>query len=221
MTNSFEVLVDRLDAKGGIAWLRLGKGRLAALPWPGLRKGARLRVSVSPNDIVLCAEHPGPCSARNVLAARVKTLRLVKEGALVLLDCGFDLVTRVSRRAVTELDLRRGAHLFALVKAAAVLPDRALRAAYRVSLAGKNGLLGPETVDFLGCVERGGSLALAAADLGIHYRTAWMKARAANRVWGAPLVARSSGGSGGGGSSLTPEGRAVLALAKKLEGEAA
>jgi molybdate transport repressor ModE-like protein len=219
MTNRFDVEVSRVDPKDSIVWLKLKKGRLAALPWPGVRAGMKLSVSISPNDIVLCEEHPGRCSARNILPALVGGVRLVKEGALVTLRCGFSLVTRVSRRTVSELDLRHGTAVFVLVKAASIHPDHAVQAAYRVSLAGKKGLLGPETMDFLDCIERAGSLTAAAKDLGIHYRTAWMKARAANQVWGLPLVARSSGGSGGGGTSLTPEGRAVLTLAKKLEGE--
>lgn len=219
MTNTFDVEVAWIDTKEGVAWLKMKKGRLAALPWPGAKAGMKVIVSISPNDIVLCEEHPGPCSARNILPAVVESVRLVKEGALVTLRCGFSLVTRVSRGTVSELELRRGRAVFVLIKAASIQPDRAIYAAYRVSLSGKKGLLGPEAMDLLDCIERAGSLTAAAGDLGIHYRTAWMKARAANRVWGAPLVARSSGGSGGGGTSLTPEGRAVLAFAKKLEGE--
>jgi molybdate transport repressor ModE-like protein len=219
MINLFDVEVAWIDTKEGLAWLKMKKGRLAALPWPGAKAGMRVVVSVSPNDIVLCEEHPGCCSARNILPAVVESVRLVKEGALVTVRCGFSLVTRVSRGTVSEMELRRGRPVFVLVKAASIQPDRAIHAAYRVSLPCKKGYLGPETMDFLDCIERAGSLTAAAKDLGIHYRTAWMKARAANKAWGEPLVARSSGGSGGGGTSLTPEGRAVLTLAKKLEGE--
>lgn len=56
-----------------------------------------------------------------------------------------------------------------------------------------------------------GSLARAAGRMHLSYRRAWGKIKELEENLGVDLVASESGGAGGGHTSLTPEGRRLLA----------
>jgi len=71
-------------------------------------------------------------------------------------------------------------------------------------------------IAFLRAIGGAGSLSQAARASGVTYRTAWARAQALNRAWGKPLVARTKGGKGGGGTLLTADGAAALELADAL-----
>lgn len=62
----------------------------------------------------------------------------------------------------------------------------------------------------LGLVEKLGSLRSAAASMGMAYSKALKLVKQAEAALGFPLTERSVGGRDGGGSTLTPEGRAFL-----------
>ncbi|MBF0212126.1 MAG: TOBE domain-containing protein [Magnetococcales bacterium] len=64
-----------------------------------------------------------------------------------------------------------------------------------------------------------GSINAAAKALGISYKAAWEAVDALNNLSEQPLVVRSSGGKGGGGTRITEHGRQVLMLFHDLEGE--
>jgi molybdate transport system regulatory protein len=64
-----------------------------------------------------------------------------------------------------------------------------------------------------------GSITAAARVMGISYKGAWEAIEALNNLSERPLVERSAGGSGGGGTRLTPHGRQVLSLLRDMEGE--
>jgi molybdate transport system regulatory protein len=68
----------------------------------------------------------------------------------------------------------------------------------------------------LGAVEREGSLNAAAEALGRSYSRAHKRLAGLEDAFGT-LVARERGGSGGGGSELTPVGRALLARFERLQ----
>jgi molybdate transport repressor ModE-like protein/molybdopterin-binding protein len=211
--DAFDAEVVTCEPQGSIAWLRIGRARVAARLWPGLRAGQRVVVRLSPHDVVLCLAHPGPTSARNVLPGHVVAARHVPEGVYVTLDVGFPLVALVTRRAVDELGLRRGTPVFALLKATAIGPHVDFDARVAISLRGARGALDAGSLDFLRAVERSGSLSEAGRRSGVTYRTAWARAQHLNRTWGRPLVARVHGGKGGGGTTLTAEGHAALEYA--------
>ncbi len=61
----------------------------------------------------------------------------------------------------------------------------------------------------LSAIEQSGSINSAAKELKMGYRAVWGKIKATEEGLGRPLLVRKSGGSSGGGSTLTP-------LAKKL-----
>ncbi len=220
MINRYPVRVESCEAADGFAWLRLGsgKGRLAASLWEGIRPGMKASVSLSPREVLLCSEHPGRLSARNVLPGHVRSVRITPEGAYAALDVGFPLTALVTRCTVREMRLDRGVPVYAVVKAMSVMPEAsALDGGFRAAAIGKHGLLDPGRLDFLRALERTGSLTAAARDLGLTYRTAWTWAQATNRIWGTPLVSRVKGGPGGGGTALTPEARRLLRRAEAWE----
>lgn len=64
--------------------------------------------------------------------------------------------------------------------------------------------------ELLRAIEETGSLSGAALRMDVPYRTAWYKLKEIETQLGVRLVQTHSGGSDGGGSSLTPEGREIL-----------
>jgi molybdate transport repressor ModE-like protein len=64
--------------------------------------------------------------------------------------------------------------------------------------------------ELLQAIEETGSLSRAAAQMDVPYRTAWYKLKEIEGQLGMRLVTTHSGGSDGGGSSLTPEGQDIL-----------
>jgi molybdate transport system regulatory protein len=75
-----------------------------------------------------------------------------------------------------------------------------------------------EDAELLRAVDREGSLNRAAEQLGRSYSRAHQRLTALEDALG-PLVTRQRGGSGGGGSELTDEARAVLARFERLRAE--
>ncbi|HEU5181465.1 MAG TPA: LysR family transcriptional regulator [Candidatus Polarisedimenticolia bacterium] len=75
--------------------------------------------------------------------------------------------------------------------------------------------LGPGKADLLEAVERVGAISLAARELGMSYRRAWLLVETMNRCFARPLVSTETWR--GSGSALTPEGRRVLSLYRELE----
>lgn len=216
MLNRYDAVVESFDRRDSIAWLALGKARIAARLWPGIEAGVRITAEIRPEDVLLCTIHPGKTSARNVLLGQVRSLRRVPEGVHVRLDVGFPLTALVTGGAVKDLGLGKGTRVFALVKATAIVPSQEVRGGgVEVGLVGPRGTIRPEQVAFLKAVDRTGSMAGAAQFMGITYRTAWLWIQSINRAWGAPLVDRVRGGLRAG-SSLTPEGRAALKLASVI-----
>jgi molybdate transport system regulatory protein len=209
--------VESCNPKDSHAWLALGRTRLAARSWVGIEPGQTVSIQIRPEDVLLCEGHPGRVSARNVLPGHVQGTRHVPGGMRVDLDVGFPLAALITRAGAKELRIRKGAGLFAIVKATVVAPVPAVSAKFRVSLVGAKGILDYSKIDFLRAIERVGSLLAAAEDVGITYRTAWIWAKEINRLWGTRLLFRTHGGKGGGGTQLTPEGKSVLALASRLE----
>lgn len=75
-----------------------------------------------------------------------------------------------------------------------------------LSLNGE-GVFGHGKWQLLDAIQRTGSLSAAAAELGISYRKAWGDLRKAERALGILFLERHRGGSAGGESTLTPDGR--------------
>jgi molybdate transport system regulatory protein len=84
-------------------------------------------------------------------------------------------------------------------------------------MAGAVIAIGPGKADLLDAVARTGSIAAAGRTLGISYRRTRDMIDILNACWGEPVVETAKGGSSGGGSHLTPRGRAVLDAFRALE----
>lgn len=72
--------------------------------------------------------------------------------------------------------------------------------------------------DLLAALALTGSLQKAARAAGYSYKGAWLVLDAAATLAHQPLVDSATGGSGGGGSRLTPSGEALLAAWRALQG---
>ncbi|HUJ72529.1 MAG TPA: LysR family transcriptional regulator [Verrucomicrobiae bacterium] len=84
---------------------------------------------------------------------------------------------------------------------------------------GRNVALGPGKVELLEHIVRTGCLRKAAAAMEMSYMRAWMLVQTMNRCFKKPLVVTKRGGAKGGTAVVTDEGRAVLALYRRMEAE--
>lgn len=105
----------RFDCAAGPLWL----------PHAPAPVGAKVRLRILAQDVMLSLARPQGISALNVLPATVREIR-AGEGrdALVQLRIADGLLlARVTGRSVTALDLRPGTELFAVLKAVSVAPQ--------------------------------------------------------------------------------------------------
>lgn len=88
----------------------------------------------------------------------------------------------------------------------------------RVWIEGPEGaLLGGGRVELLEKVHAEGSISAAARTMGMSYRHAWELIDSMNRQLGVPLVIKETGGRGGGGARLTPEGERAIRVFRELD----
>jgi molybdate transport system regulatory protein len=87
-------------------------------------------------------------------------------------------------------------------------------------MQGSTILLGPGKADLLEAIDRRGSIREAASAVGMSYMRAWKLVKVMNQGFREPLVEVHRGGSARGGAALTPTGRAVLRLYRRLERDA-
>ena len=76
-----------------------------------------------------------------------------------------------------------------------------------------------QQIQLLQAIELCGSITNAAKTVGISYKTAWDRINMMNNLSDKPLVRRSAGGSGGGGTSLTELGKKLLRGFTELQEE--
>jgi molybdate transport system regulatory protein len=79
--------------------------------------------------------------------------------------------------------------------------------------------LGSDRVNLLEKIDELGSISKAARAVGISYKTAWETVNLVNKMAGKPLVDRLTGGKGGGGTTLTAEGKKVVTWFKIIQEE--
>ncbi len=86
---------------------------------------------------------------------------------------------------------------------------------------GEGSALGPGKARLMELIAETGSISAAGRAMGMSYRRAWLLVDSLNAAFGAPLVAKQTGGSGGGGAVLTRLGRDVVARYSRIERRAA
>ncbi|ABC36174.1 TOBE domain-containing protein [Burkholderia thailandensis] len=85
--------------------------------------------------------------------------------------------------------------------------------------AGGETLGGAARIALLAAIGETGSITRAAKAVGLSYKGAWDAIDTMNNLAGEPLVLRSTGGKGGGGTALTPRATALIAAFRAIERE--
>ena len=86
---------------------------------------------------------------------------------------------------------------------------------------GEHGALGPGKTRLMELIAETGSISAAGRAMGMSYRRAWLLVDSLNAAFREPLVAKQTGGSGGGGALLTRLGREVVQRYRRIERRAA
>lgn len=84
-------------------------------------------------------------------------------------------------------------------------------------VVGKDIALGPGKVELLEQINAQGSILKAAKRMNMSYMRAWTLLRTMEGCFKSELVTKSRGGKTGGSAQLTPSGRKVLALYRRME----
>jgi molybdate transport system ATP-binding protein len=117
------VLRARVEAHGsdGLSTVRVAAGALQLL---GVQApvGAKIRLRVLAQDVLLSLQEPKGISAQNILPVTITAIRTGDgPGAAIALDAAGDaMLARVTSRAVAAMDLKPGQQLFAILKATSV-----------------------------------------------------------------------------------------------------
>ncbi|RQR42083.1 MULTISPECIES: TOBE domain-containing protein [unclassified Burkholderia] len=85
--------------------------------------------------------------------------------------------------------------------------------------AGQQTLGGATRIALLAAIGDTGSITRAAKAVGLSYKAAWDAIDTMNNLAGEPLVTRSTGGKGGGGTTLTPRATSLIAAFRTIERE--
>jgi molybdate transport system regulatory protein len=87
-------------------------------------------------------------------------------------------------------------------------------------MVGRDVRIGPGKTDLLEGIEQTGSIAAAGRQMQMSYKRAWYLLETLNQCFQEPLVHTRKGGRGAGGTTLTPMGKKVLALYRRIEARA-
>lgn len=87
-------------------------------------------------------------------------------------------------------------------------------------MCGEHNAIGPGKVELLEAIQQHRSITAAAKALGMSYRRAWLLVDELNRSLKEPAVEAAAGGTGGGGTALTPMGERILSLYRGIEAKA-
>ncbi|MEP2920488.1 molybdenum ABC transporter ATP-binding protein [Sulfitobacter sp.] len=111
-------------AEDGLTQLAISAGTIEL---PGVKApiGAKVRLRIMAQDVMLARKRPQELSALNILPVTIQNIRQGDgPGAAIALSAGDDtLLARVTRRAVSALSLSEGDQIFAILKATTVAPD--------------------------------------------------------------------------------------------------
>ncbi|KEZ79075.1 TOBE domain-containing protein [Salinisphaera hydrothermalis] len=89
----------------------------------------------------------------------------------------------------------------------------------QLHLGPRQGGIGARRIALLEAIGQTGSITAAAKAVGLSYKGAWDAVNAANNLADTPLVERTTGGAGGGGTRLTERGQRLVATYRAAEAE--
>lgn len=95
--------------------------------------------------------------------------------------------------------------------------EHPLKCNIMVRIYGKDKCFGPGVAELLERVDETHSLRQATMQMSMAYSKAWRVLKIAEENLGFPLLSSTTGGKGGGGASLTEEGRRFLGSYRALE----
>lgn len=87
-------------------------------------------------------------------------------------------------------------------------------------LADKHPAMGPGKARLVAAIDATGSISAAARAMGMSYRRAWQLVEALNESFSQPVVLTATGGRRGGGTRVTPFGRALVRRYRSMENKA-
>lgn len=107
----------------GLTELAISGGRLF-LPQMSLEEGAKTRVRVLAQDVLLSTQEPQGMSALNILPVTVADIRPGDgPGTICQLQCGSDhILARITRRSAEALNIHPGQQVYAVIKSVSVDP---------------------------------------------------------------------------------------------------
>jgi molybdate transport system regulatory protein len=91
----------------------------------------------------------------------------------------------------------------------------------QLAINARDGAIGARRVALLEQIDATGSIAAAAKAINLSYKAAWDAIHVMNNLAETPLVMRSAGGAGGGGSRLSARGRRLVRTYRAAEAEQA
>jgi molybdate transport system ATP-binding protein len=123
---SLDATVLNQDASDGMATLAVD-GATFLVPSSPVRPGERRRLRVLADDVSLAREHPNQSTIVNVLRARILSVRSASDHRVTALlglgegGTGARLLSRVTQRSWSQLDLKAGLDVYAQVKGVALV----------------------------------------------------------------------------------------------------
>jgi molybdate transport system regulatory protein len=87
-------------------------------------------------------------------------------------------------------------------------------------LGARAAALGPGKAELIERIDQTGSISAAARAMGMSYRRAWQLVEALNADFREPVISTAVGGKRGGGASVTPFGRRLVARFRAMEAKA-
>src|SRR4051812_20131275 len=91
----------------------------------------------------------------------------------------------------------------------------------RISLVFDSGVrIGPGKARLLESIRDTGSISAPAREMGMSYKRAWLLLDSINQAFVEPVVMAATGGSGGGGATLTPFGAEALERYSRVQDQA-
>ncbi|MFQ5654419.1 MAG: molybdenum ABC transporter ATP-binding protein [Planctomycetota bacterium] len=119
LDNIFEVEVEGSDPETGTTRARLA-GQILVVPILEASPGTKLRLQVSPTDVILARQEVEGISARNQLRGSILTIDPCGDRLLVTVDVGLPLRAVVTPLASREMGLEAGLPVRCLLKALAL-----------------------------------------------------------------------------------------------------
>jgi len=114
--NVFEAVVAVRDAEKGMTRVDTAGGLALWMPLQAEPAGARVRLGVLAEDILIALEPPAGLSARNILPARIDSLEVFDGIVLLRASAGEVFLVRLTRGAVEHLHLEPGKSIYLIVK---------------------------------------------------------------------------------------------------------